>query len=179
MVFSPGWRTAARANPLATSALILLPCAALKKKRGIEMTNVGLPADCLPTAKQNAKVASNRTIVRSEEFSMAVHLSRRQFLGAAAMAVAAVPDSFKPAMAKQLPEQSDAAAIPIIDTHIHLFDPARPQGVPWPPKNNPVAYKPALPARFREVTKDLGIVGAIAVECSPWLKREAKQPQVP
>jgi L-fuconolactonase len=60
--------------------------------------------------------------------------------------------------------------IPIIDTHIHLFDPTRPQGVPWPPKDNPVLYQPALPERFRQLTKGLGVVGAIEVECSPWLE---------
>ncbi|MGH9718692.1 MAG: amidohydrolase family protein [Bryobacteraceae bacterium] len=79
---------------------------------------------------------------------------------------------------------TDAAAqpapIPIIDTHIHLFDPTRPEGVPWPPKTNTIIYKPALPSRYREVTKSpgvagagvagAGVVGAIAVECSPWLE---------
>jgi len=63
-----------------------------------------------------------------------------------------------------------AAFIPIIDTHIHLFDPTRPQGVPWPAKNDSVLYHPALPDRYRSVTKGLGIVGAIEVECSPWLE---------
>lgn len=60
--------------------------------------------------------------------------------------------------------------IPIIDTHIHLFDPRRPQGVPWPDKDDKVLYQPALPGRFRRVTQGLGIVGAIEVECSPWLE---------
>ena len=60
--------------------------------------------------------------------------------------------------------------IPIIDTHIHLFDPRRPEGVPWPEKDNKVLYQPALPDRFRRVTQGLGIVGAIEVECSPWLE---------
>jgi len=63
-----------------------------------------------------------------------------------------------------------ANPIPIIDTHIHLFDPRRPQGIPWPPKDNAVIYKPALPDRYRALTKSLGIVGAIEVECSPWLE---------
>lgn len=58
----------------------------------------------------------------------------------------------------------------IIDTHIHLFDPGRPEGIPWPPKDNPILYRPALPARFREVTRGLGVAGAIEVECSPWLE---------
>jgi L-fucono-1,5-lactonase len=62
------------------------------------------------------------------------------------------------------------APIPIIDTHIHLFDPRRPQGIPWPPKDDTKLYKPALPGRYLKVTKGLGVVGAIEVECSPWLE---------
>jgi len=65
---------------------------------------------------------------------------------------------------------SDAASMPIIDTHIHLFDPTRPQGVPWPGKNNAVLYQPALPGRYRGIAAPLGITGAIEVECSPWLE---------
>lgn len=60
--------------------------------------------------------------------------------------------------------------MPIIDTHIHLFDTRRPQGVPWPPKDDKVLYRPALPDRYRKVTEGLGIVGAIEVECSPWFE---------
>jgi L-fuconolactonase len=59
---------------------------------------------------------------------------------------------------------------PIIDTHIHLFDPTRPQGVPWPGKDDTILYKPALPSRYREIAQRFGIVGAIAVECSPWVE---------
>ena len=65
---------------------------------------------------------------------------------------------------------AQSASIPIIDTHIHLFDPRRPQGVPWPPKDDATLYKPALPGRYRQVTKGLGVVGAIEVEASPWLE---------
>jgi L-fuconolactonase len=61
-----------------------------------------------------------------------------------------------------------ARFMPIIDTHIHLFDPRRPQGVPWPPQDDRILYRPTLPDRYREVTAGLGIVGAIVVECSPW-----------
>jgi len=63
-----------------------------------------------------------------------------------------------------------AETIPIIDTHIHLFDISRPEGVPWPDKKDSVLYKSALPTRYRKVTQGLGIVGAIEIECSPWLK---------
>ena len=61
-------------------------------------------------------------------------------------------------------------AMPVIDTHIHLFDPTRPQGVPWPEASNTVLYRPALPERYRKIAEPLGIRGAIEVECSPWLE---------
>ncbi len=61
-------------------------------------------------------------------------------------------------------------SIPIIDTHIHLFDPGRPQGVPWPPTDDKVITRPALPGVYRRITEGLGIVGAIEVECSPWFE---------
>src|SRR5947207_10843953 len=60
--------------------------------------------------------------------------------------------------------------IPIIDTHIHLFDTRRPQGVPWPPKDDAALYLPALTSRYRKLTTGTGIVGAIEVECSPWFE---------
>ena len=84
-------------------------------------------------------------------------MNRRTFL-----LVAAAPT--------ELAATAEAASIPIIDTHIHLFDPRRPQGVPWPEKNDAILYKPALPERYRDVTKGLGVVGAIEVEASPWLE---------
>ena len=62
------------------------------------------------------------------------------------------------------------APIPIIDTHIHLFDTNRPQGIPWPGKNDKVLYKPALPDRYRSIAARAGVTGAIVVEASPWLE---------
>ena len=86
--------------------------------------------------------------------SIIPNVLRRTFLAAAGVAAAAPL----------------AAGIPIIDTHIHLFDPKRPQGVPWPGKDNAVLYQPALPDRYRKLTGSLGITGAIEVEASPWLE---------
>lgn len=57
---------------------------------------------------------------------------------------------------------------PIIDTHIHLFDVSRPQGVPWPSKDSKI-YRSALPSRYRNLVAPFGVTGAIAIECSPWL----------
>jgi L-fuconolactonase len=84
-------------------------------------------------------------------------VNRRTFLGATAGSILA-------------DAAAQAAPMPIIDTHIHLFDPTRPQGVPWPPKDNAALYKPALPDRYRKIATPLGIVGAIEVEASPWLE---------
>ena len=64
----------------------------------------------------------------------------------------------------------NAAQIAIIDCHIHLFDTTRPQGVPWPDKNNSVLYRPALPERYKKIAVPLGVKGAIKVEASPWLE---------
>jgi predicted TIM-barrel fold metal-dependent hydrolase len=84
------------------------------------------------------------------------HMNRRTFLSLAA-SMAAVGAS----------AQTDS--IPVIDTHIHLFDPTRPQGVPWPDKKSKI-YVRTLPDRFRQVTQGLGVVGAVEIECSPWLE---------
>ena len=85
-------------------------------------------------------------------------MQRRTFLkSAAALAIAA-----SQGMALDAP-------IPVIDAHIHLFDPTRPGGIPWPEKNDPVLYHPALPPRYANLAGRHGVVGAIAVECSPWL----------
>src|SRR5579872_4766945 len=84
-------------------------------------------------------------------------MNRRRFLRIAA-AIPAVERS------------AAAAGIPIIDTHIHLFDTRRPQGVPWPEKTDTILYKPALPSRYRDIAAPLGITGAVVVEASPLLE---------
>ena len=75
--------------------------------------------------------------------------------------------------------------VPIIDSHIHLFDTSRLGGVPWPPKTDEVLYRRAIPSRYQRITHEFGVVGAIAVEASPiesdndWiLKQAAKNPVI-
>ena len=60
-----------------------------------------------------------------------------------------------------------AAPSKIIDTHVHFYDPTRPQGVPWPSKEEKLLYRPVLPAELRRIVKPLGITGVIEVEASP------------
>jgi len=58
----------------------------------------------------------------------------------------------------------------IVDTHTHFYDPARPQGVPWPPKNDSVLYRPVYPDEFRKLAAPHGVIGTVVVEASPWLE---------
>lgn len=92
-------------------------------------------------------------------------LSRRAFLtgAAATAAVAAAPWSS---------EAQAQPSIPIIDAHIHLFDPARPQGAPYsgPPAAAGAAPIAAYPDRYRRLAVPLGVVGAIKVEASNWIE---------
>lgn len=58
----------------------------------------------------------------------------------------------------------------IIDTHIHCYDPKRPQGIPWPPKENSVLYRRILPEHYKTLAKPEGVTGTIVVEASTWIE---------
>jgi predicted TIM-barrel fold metal-dependent hydrolase len=83
-------------------------------------------------------------------------LSRRKFVGVAAAVALSAAESGGPSR--------------IIDTHVHFYDPSRPQGVPWPPKDDKLLYRTVLPAEFRRIAEPLGVTGVIEVEASPWLE---------
>lgn len=83
-------------------------------------------------------------------------MQRRNFLaGAAAMAT--------------VPASAQGAPIPVIDTHVHIFDPRRPQGVPYSgPKGQPPQI--ATPENYHQQIAGTGIVGAVIIEASPWIE---------
>jgi L-fuconolactonase len=83
-------------------------------------------------------------------------MNRRAFLASATVAASTLADTAAPTM--------------IVDTHAHFYDPARPGGVPWPPKDDKVLYRTVLPAEYRRITQPLGITGVIEVEASPWVE---------
>ncbi len=89
-----------------------------------------------------------------------MRLNRREFLQAAAgLAVAGVgaaPAAPRPAR--------------IIDTHTHFFDPTRPQGVPWPPKDNALLYRTTLPQHYRALPQPQPVAGTVVVEASTWVE---------
>lgn len=63
----------------------------------------------------------------------------------------------------------DFSDIPVVDTHIHLYDTTRPEGLPWPPETDKVLYRPVLTEHFDQVAKENGIAATVIVEASTWL----------
>lgn len=58
----------------------------------------------------------------------------------------------------------------IIDTHTHFYDTRRPEGVPWPSKDDPILYRPVLPGEYRRLAEPLGVRGTLVVEASGWVE---------
>src|SRR6185437_7233704 len=89
-------------------------------------------------------------------------INRRRFLSSAAAAAAG---SLAWAKSPALPKLET-----IIDTHVHFYDPSRPGGTPWPPKDDATLYRTVLPAEYKKMTAPFGIKGVIEVEASPLLE---------
>lgn len=100
--------------------------------------------------------------------SLPCALPRRRFLARAASAAAcgAVTGAISPLAAAPV----GSAALKLVDSHVHFYDPARPEGVPWPPKNEPVLYRPVFPAEWEKLVAPHGPAAAIVVEASPWVE---------
>jgi predicted TIM-barrel fold metal-dependent hydrolase len=88
-------------------------------------------------------------------------MDRRSLLLAAAALPIASPARAAPA----------ANAVPMVDTHIHLFDPTRPQGAPYRgPRGHRVFTEGASAALYRAVMQADLPVAAIHVDASPWVE---------
>ena len=86
---------------------------------------------------------------------------RRDFLTGTGLAVAAVLTG--------CPTMRGAKA-EIIDCHTHFYDPARPEGVPWPGQNDRLLYRRVLPGDYLALAQPLGVTGTVVVEASAWLE---------
>jgi L-fuconolactonase len=58
----------------------------------------------------------------------------------------------------------------IVDTHVHIFDPFRPEGAPWPDAKNEMLYRTTLPQHVKAQAMPEGVVGAVVVEASEWVE---------
>ena len=54
----------------------------------------------------------------------------------------------------------------IIDTHIHLYDTSRPEGVPWPPPSDDVLFRPTVARHFDAICEANGVSATVIVEAS-------------
>ena len=63
-------------------------------------------------------------------------------------------------------EEEPSDQVQIIDTHIHLYDTNRSEGVDWPPATDKVLYRPVLTEHFDEVADREGIASTVIVEAS-------------
>lgn len=89
--------------------------------------------------------------------------SRRDFLRSAGIGAAA-------AMAGTSFTKAGASEEFVIDTHTHFYDPGRPQGVPWPPKDDAVLYRTVLPQDYLGLPTPTRVHGTVVVEASPWIE---------
>ncbi len=98
--------------------------------------------------------------------------SRRAFLTTAARAAAGAtiavwaPTARSAASENATPDDRFA----VIDTHSHFYDPSRPQGVPWPPRDDKLLYRTVLPQQYRALPVPRPVTGTIVVEASPWIE---------
>lgn len=102
----------------------------------------------------------------SENDSARGGLNRRDFLAAAAAATVTGA-----AASSALARTASADAIPIIDSHIHLFDGTRPifgRGY-LGSKAYAAKFKKSLPGMYAPLAHRAGIVGAIVVQSSFWV----------
>jgi predicted TIM-barrel fold metal-dependent hydrolase len=60
-----------------------------------------------------------------------------------------------------------------VDCHTHFYDPTRPEGIPWPSKDDRPLYRPVLPRHFLELAAPLGVTQTVVVEASPRVEDNA------
>jgi L-fuconolactonase len=56
------------------------------------------------------------------------------------------------------------SGIRMVDTHMHLFDPTRQEGIPWPPKDDKVLYHVTMPENFIPIAKKNNVKKIIVVQ---------------
>jgi predicted TIM-barrel fold metal-dependent hydrolase len=68
------------------------------------------------------------------------------------------------------PLSTSATSLTVIDTHTHFYDPHRPQGVPWPGKDDALLYRTVLPEEYKSLPVPHPVAGTVVVEASPWVE---------
>lgn len=87
-------------------------------------------------------------------------MNRRTFLQTTAVLLAGIGGADAP----------PARPAKILDAHTHFYDPSRPQGVPWPPRDDALLYRRTMPEDYRRLPVPQPADGAIVVEASEWVE---------
>ena len=95
------------------------------------------------------------------------HFPRRRFLALVATAPAWVGITTG-CHTRRVPGSTHLSEI--LDTHTHFYDPTRPQGVPWPPKEDALLYRRVMPANYLALPAPRQVTGTVVVEASPWVE---------
>ena len=97
---------------------------------------------------------------------------RRRFLATTVRTAAGVTLTGLASSLRAAPDQAaaDANGFALIDTHTHFYDPTRPQGVPWPSREDKLLYRPVTPKDYRALPVPQPVTGTVVVEASPWLE---------
>jgi predicted TIM-barrel fold metal-dependent hydrolase len=103
---------------------------------------------------------------------MSIGYNRRHFLAATVQAVAGVTlagwaSALRAALGRPA---AGAGSFTLIDTHTHFYDPTRPQGVPWPLRDDKLLYRRVLPKDYRALPVPKPVTGTVVVEASPWVE---------
>jgi len=103
---------------------------------------------------------------------MSVVYNRKRFLATAAQTVAAVTLTGWSSSIRASPGQPTTGGdgFTLIDAHTHFYDPTRAEGVPWPPRDDKLLYRPVLPKGYRAQPMPRPVTGTVVVEASPWLE---------
>ena len=51
-------------------------------------------------------------------------------------------------------EVKEQSTIPVFDTHLHLFDTNRQEGLQWPAKDETFLYRPTMPEHFMPIARE-------------------------
>jgi predicted TIM-barrel fold metal-dependent hydrolase len=89
-------------------------------------------------------------------------MNRRHFLKSASAGLVAAQTTLSWAAAEKTQELLPQK---VVDTHTHFYDPSRPEGVPWPPKNSSL-YRTVLPEDFVALKKYQPVNATVVVEAS-------------
>jgi len=94
-------------------------------------------------------------------------MDRRVFL--ASGAASAIGANLAFGGAEMPSSHPSSTGLEIIDCHTHFYNPTRPQGVPWPPKDSTL-YRTVLPKDLRAQEMYEPVTGTVIVEASEWLE---------